>query len=295
MGVDKPNYTQIPNLLLDDLLMLMSDAEMKVTLAIARRTFGYHRDRIEISISQLQEITHLSKQGVVNGINAGLERGTITRTEGKRGGFVYELVINGEHPSTCQRSRHVNEVDSQPSGQVLVNQVDTTSQPSRPPLVNQVDQNTPVLKKERKKTIKKKVKESIAADAAPAETPEWREFVSGLCNCCYKHTDIAALSAKDKGLLLSEAKKIHDGGYTLEDIREWFGKEWVNDWRYGAKKNRPTPSQVRSGIPSLRAPVDEVYEMPPASNGHHATSKTDRKREAFANVEKTLQERGLLG
>jgi hypothetical protein len=289
MGVDRPNYTQTPNLLLDDLMPYMGEAELKVTLVLMRRTFGYHRDKVEISLSHLQEATRLSRQGVINGINAGIERGT----------FVYEIIINGEHASTSQPSGLVNQVDqpptSQPNGLPLVNEVDQTSQRSRPPLVNEVDQNTPVLKKELKKTRKKKGKESIAADAAPADPPEWQEFVSGLCNCCYKHTDIAALSAKDRGLLLSEAKKMRDSGYTLEDIREWFGKEWVTDWRYGAKKNRPTPSQVRSGLPALRAAPDEVYDAPaPASNGHHATSKTDRKREAFANVEKTLQERGLL-
>jgi hypothetical protein len=34
MGIDKPNYTQIPNLLLDDLMMHMGEAELKVTLLL---------------------------------------------------------------------------------------------------------------------------------------------------------------------------------------------------------------------------------------------------------------------
>jgi hypothetical protein len=160
MGVDRPNYTQTPNLLLDDLMPYMGEAELKVTLVLMRRTFGYHRDKVEISLSHLQEATRLSRQGVINGINAGIERGTIARTEGKRGGFVYEIIINGEHASTSQPSGLVNQVDqpptSQPNGLPLVNEVDQTSQRSRPPLVNEVDQNTPVLKKELKKTRKKK-------------------------------------------------------------------------------------------------------------------------------------------
>lgn len=139
-----------------------------------------------------------------------------------------------------------------------------------------------VRREPKKKPTTKKVK-AIAADATPADPPEWQLFVSGLCNCCYKHTDISALSAKDKGLLLSEAKKIHDDGYTLDDIRHWFGKEWVNDWRYGAKKNRPTPSQVRSGIPSIRTQPDEAYELPVSrngtSNGNYSGSNQTNHRE----------------
>ncbi len=277
MGVDRPNYTQIPNLLLDDLLPYMGEAEMRVTLALTRLTFGYHRDKVEVSLSKLQEATRLSRQGVINGISAGIERGTIARTDGKRSGFIYELVINEEHSPTSQRSRPalVNEVDqptSQPNGLELVNEVDQTSQRSRPALVNEVDQNTPVLKKEIKKTRKKKGKKDVAADAAPPETPEWQEFLSGLCNCCYKHTDIAALSEKDRGALLSEAKKIHDKNYTLDDIRKWFAQEWVKDWRYGENKNRPTPSQVRSGIPSIRSPSDGGFEMP--ANVHHTNGSS---------------------
>lgn len=279
MGVDKPNYTQMPNLLLDDLLMQMGEAELKVTIALSRLTFGYHRDKVEISLSHLQEITHLSRQGVINGINAGLERGTITRTEGKRSGFIYELAINGEHP-TSQRSGLVNEVDhpptSQPNGLPLVNEVDQTSQRSRLELVNEVDQNTPTLKKVLKKSKRKK--ENIAEPAASADPSEWQEFIMGLCNCCYKHTDIAALSAKDRGILLSEAKKIHDKGYTLEDIRQWFATEWVKDWRYGENKQRPSPSQVCSGLPAIRAAPDKAYDLPPVNGVHKTNAVSEEKR-----------------
>lgn len=297
MGVDKPNYTQVPNLLIEDLMIHMSEAELKVTLAISRQTFGYHRDRIKLSLSALQELTGLSRPTVVKGINEGIARGTITRTAHADGSYVYELMINGDCASASKESLLVNKVDQEPSKESLprvVKNIDQASKESLPELVKNVNQNTPTLKKVLKKTKKKKVKESIAADAAPADPPEWQLFVSGLCNCCYKHTDISALSQKDKGVLLSEAKQIHDGGYTLDDIRKWFADEWTKDWRYGANKNRPTPSQVRSGIPAIRAKSDAAYELAPATNGNHSTSKTDRKRDAFANVERTLQERGML-
>lgn len=126
----------------------------------------------------------------------------------------------------------------------------------------------------RREPIRKPTKKkSIAADAAP---PEWQEFIMGLCNCCYKHTDIAALAAKDKGILLSEAKKIHDKGYTLEDVRKWFATEWVKDWRYGENKNRPTPSQVCSGLPAIRAAPDQAYELAPVNGTNGAMSEAKK-------------------
>lgn len=166
MSIDKPNYTQIPNTLLDDLMMLMDGAELKVTLAIARQTFGFHRERHSLSLSELQGLTGLSKQGVINGVDAGAKRGTIARSKGRRGGFVYELIINvtsqinglvnGVDKSTSQKSGQVDdasEATSQINGLAPVNLLDSTSQKSGQELVNGVDSATPMLNKE-KESIK---------------------------------------------------------------------------------------------------------------------------------------------
>jgi hypothetical protein len=134
MSADIGNYTQVPNFIFD-LICQMGDAELKVILCLVRLTCGYHRTVTECSLSIFQRSSGLSRQGAINGINAGMERGVIKRTEGRRGGFVYELV---------------NEVDqstSQPNG--LVDE--PTSQRSGLELVNEVDRNTPVLKKVLKK------------------------------------------------------------------------------------------------------------------------------------------------
>lgn len=150
--IDKPNYTQIPNVVLDDMMACMGDAEFKVVMAVARQTFGYHRKRHNMSLTDLCAMTGLSRQGVINGVTAGMERGVIDR-EVDGNSWRYAIVIDD---SPSQRNRLVNEVDqptSQPNGLPVVNEVDQASQRSRPELVNEVDQNTPVLKKE-KETIK---------------------------------------------------------------------------------------------------------------------------------------------
>lgn len=136
MPFDAPNYTQFPNALIM-LMPEMGEAELKVTLAIARKTFGWHKDEDKLSLSQLMELTGLSRQGVLNGILAGTERGTIARRE-DGDSFKYRL---------------------------LVNEVDQTSQPSRPEVVNEVD--TQKKDKEKKETAAVAMEENQPTQDTP--------------------------------------------------------------------------------------------------------------------------------
>jgi len=145
MGYDGPNYTQTPNLFLDDHLPKMGCAETKVVLAVIRQTFGWHKQQDRISISQFESLTGLSRQGVVNGIEDALERGIIQR-HSSGNGYVYSLVVN--------------EVDHQ--GEGVVNDVDQGSQRSRPKVVNEVDPQ-----KKGKETNQKK--ESAPAHEDPVD------------------------------------------------------------------------------------------------------------------------------
>ena len=108
-----PNYTQIPNIILDDVIKDMGEAELKVFLAIARKTFGWHKKKDKLSLTQLQELTGLSRQGVINGIEDGIKRGTIKKIPSGQS-FFYQLLVNEvdqlEDVHTCQL---VNEVDTQ--------------------------------------------------------------------------------------------------------------------------------------------------------------------------------------
>jgi phage replication O-like protein O len=79
MMIEAPNYTQVPNVLLDKLASEMNEAEFRVTMAICRKVLGWHKEKDRISISQLMALTGLSNKGVINGIKDGIERGTIIR------------------------------------------------------------------------------------------------------------------------------------------------------------------------------------------------------------------------
>src|SRR4030067_1145802 len=121
MAIDKPNYTQVPNVILGDiergnivspgLMSTLEGSELKVLLSICRLTFGYHQDVRRASLTMLEKMTGLSRQGVINAANE-LERvGYIKRlTDG--GLTLWQVLVNSV-------DQVVNSVDQQ-----VVNSVD---------------------------------------------------------------------------------------------------------------------------------------------------------------------------
>lgn len=95
MGFKEPNYTQTPNELFDECMKKMGEAELRVTLAVIRKTMGYHKDRDAISYSQIMEMTGLSRSSTQDGINKAVEHGFIEIAgNGKRGVNIFRLVVN---------------------------------------------------------------------------------------------------------------------------------------------------------------------------------------------------------
>jgi phage replication O-like protein O len=68
-GFERPAYTAIPNELLDVLMPQLSPAELKVTLYVARRTFGFKKGSDRISASQFE-------RGIIRGDGQVLDYGT---------------------------------------------------------------------------------------------------------------------------------------------------------------------------------------------------------------------------
>jgi phage replication O-like protein O len=124
---DAPNYTQAPNAFFDVLVVEIDKlAELKVTLAIIRATFGWHKDEDELSFSQLEERTGLSRQSVSDGIASALDRGYVQRRKQGRS-FLYRLEVKNldsqeSGPSDGQAGRpippdsSVKQVDTQKKG-----------------------------------------------------------------------------------------------------------------------------------------------------------------------------------
>jgi hypothetical protein len=75
-GFQVPNYTQVPDELFDELLTVLSGAELKVTLYIIRRTFGFKKQSDNIALSQmLRGITTRDGRQLDRGV--GLHKSTL--------------------------------------------------------------------------------------------------------------------------------------------------------------------------------------------------------------------------
>lgn len=68
MAISKPNYTQIPNDILDNYMNQLSGAGIKVLLKICRNTFGWQKEKDKISLSQLVDSTGLCRQSALDAV-----------------------------------------------------------------------------------------------------------------------------------------------------------------------------------------------------------------------------------
>jgi Bacteriophage replication protein O len=72
-GFISPRFTQVPDVLFDELMAHLSGAELKVLLYIIRRTFGFKKDSDNISLNQIcNGIT--TREGEVLDIGTGLSQ-----------------------------------------------------------------------------------------------------------------------------------------------------------------------------------------------------------------------------
>ena len=159
-GFNSPNHTQTPNDLFDLMMPLMGESELKVVLFAVRKTLGFHKGSDAISLSQFVQGTGLSRQGVLDGLAAAVERGVLEVIgQGKRGVNIYGLVSIDDQsteltstsqqnrpvkPSTSQQSRHTKEKDSKETTKESTSLSKAPKRTTKKP----VDPPTPVYKKE---------------------------------------------------------------------------------------------------------------------------------------------------
>ncbi len=79
MKITPPNYFQCPNDLVDHWLPLLGEAEIKVLLLIIRKTFGWHKQRDRISLSQMQEFTGLNRTNASKAIQSLTDKGIVLK------------------------------------------------------------------------------------------------------------------------------------------------------------------------------------------------------------------------
>jgi phage replication O-like protein O len=74
-------FTKVPNRILDEVISELSGSEFKVLMTICRSTFGFHKKRDKISISQMVEATGLAKSTVINSLQKLIRKKIIKKNE----------------------------------------------------------------------------------------------------------------------------------------------------------------------------------------------------------------------
>lgn len=193
----------------------MGMAELKVTMAILRKTLGWQKKSDKISLTQLEKMTGLSRQGVIDGTREAEARGTVRRIDGP----ITEWVVN---------------VVDQPKPEV-VKPVDQPSQASRPKLVKPVD----TQKKERN------IKEKSSAENPRAPTDSLFPIAQAIAKVCRMNLQANSARIFREAKLLSKATptptpELIEQHYNGNSAAFWRS----HDWR-GQKGNAPTPSAIR--------------------------------------------------
>ena len=80
----KPNSTQIPDVILDEWLPVLSGAEFQVVMFVARKTFGWGKDRDRISLSQIEAGTSLARSTISTACEGLRARGMLCIIPGNR-------------------------------------------------------------------------------------------------------------------------------------------------------------------------------------------------------------------
>jgi len=309
-------YTPIPNWLIEA-MPEMSDATFRIACHIARQTVGYdggngdgsRREWDTISLSAFMAATGMSRQGVLNGIENGLNKWFKRRADGAS--FSYRLV---------------NEVDQQPAK--VVNEVDQsttlTSQRSRPEVVNEVDQQPAkvvndvdqqvvndvdhIKKIYKERTTTKKGEKNIPSaqpkDTRTAQAPilnspichtaprtPQQEMYAALCDIMA--LDYHIITDNRRVQIAQTVRVLWDGGYRVTDLERFLPEVWANDWRWqkSNQTQRPTLTQIREEIGKLRAPIP--VDMPTYRNDNRPRSRHEQNMAAFDEFEQLTSEKGI--
>lgn len=105
-----PNFLQVPNAVIDELLPDLTGAELKCYLVVIRKTKGWNKESDNISISQFMKATGLSNSAVIKACESLVKYGLLIKQNGARNTGVY--AVNSYSKTTCEKSSPVKKVHS---------------------------------------------------------------------------------------------------------------------------------------------------------------------------------------
>lgn len=189
-------------------------SELKVTEAIIRQTFGWHKTEDEISFSQFMTLTQLSRPMVREGIEKGIARGSINRRQ-IRNSFIYSLNLDVDYEKkTSTRGKHLNGKSVHSMNQFI----DLTSSDTEPLSVNSLNRSgeeSVHSMNTQKKDSKENIKKEIMAHSRP----------SGISIEDYYKDLLKRIETKTNVPLTATGNKKTAAGVLTEMITEIWGGE----------------------------------------------------------------------
>lgn len=171
--IPAPNFTMTPNELFDHWLPHLGLGEIRVLLVVIRKTFGWHKPRDNISISQLEKFTGLSRANVIISIKKLIEKGLIekeiTGIFGKEETY-YSLIVS-------------------PSDDQYCNNTPTSIEAIPPPVLQQYPQNKPLKETSKITTttptppskVESHIKEKVVVVVSKSEISEKAKHIASQC------------------------------------------------------------------------------------------------------------------
>lgn len=256
--VEKPNYTQIPNAILDNMAS-MTMPEYIVISAICRQTFGWHKKSEKLSTTQLQALTGLSKHAVLDALDAALRDGWITR---KPAGQTYRYTVNVlERTGAADAPLPpivVQETHRYPKRTGAAD-APVSSAANAPVPVQQTRRYTPVLKKDKETNYKESKARAENAEIAHAQfTPApavsiWQEVFDRTANKQQAQaiTDCVTDCGLWREVLTTWALKGHSSSNIADQL-----DVYANGWqRKPSNGHKPQPSMEVDARSYITLPI----------------------------------------
>ncbi len=152
-------WTKIPNALLEHMGEL-GNAELRVLLALLRKTAGHQKERDRVSVSQIADMTGLTSRNAQNAITQLLKDGFIEREQVGKQGYAYMVK---PYPVGTRITEDANHI---PSDTISLGDTEPY------PVGTRIDAKPYPLGTTQKKDLKKEEKIVAASADAPTAQPE---------------------------------------------------------------------------------------------------------------------------
>jgi len=210
------NYTMVPNVILDVIMQDLNLSELKVLLAVVRKTIGYHMETKALSNKDLQNLTGISRNAVRSAVASLIENNLIkTIGKGARGATKYTLNL------TDQEGAEFDPLESEGS------EIDPPKGSESDPLCDEKgSESDPHINKD----IKDKDKETLSPDGEGSKKPDSHQDICKIIalKSWGVDWDSKDLTKNLRGQITKAAKKLREMNATVSEIEafyQWYATE----------------------------------------------------------------------